>query len=147
MNFWNNPQYSSVKIVVIIAVIAGLGYFGLSVARNSSLDQSGRVYEEESSIAPGLSPDCSPQSVTFDPATTDSPSSCTVTDCFGVGTTYQFETDIALSYIDDNWTESAMGVASEICSGTLVAPFPTNGQAEKGDTPSSPKQPMNKATR
>lgn len=147
MSFWNNPEYSSVKVVVIIAIVVGLGYFGINAARNSSLDQSGRVYEQVNVVSPELGPGCDATSVTFDPATADGPSSCTVTDCYGVGTTYQFETDTALSYTEENYTESAVNVAAEICSGTLTAPLPTlNTEAEKGSggVSGGVKQPANK---
>ncbi len=46
MSFWNDPKYSSVRIILVIVIVFALGYFVSRAVRMSSLDQSGRVYEK-----------------------------------------------------------------------------------------------------
>lgn len=43
MNFWNNPENNSLKVIILVLVIAGAGYFAFQYMQNDSLGGSGRV--------------------------------------------------------------------------------------------------------
>ncbi len=77
MNFFNNPKYSALRIVIIIILLAGIAYFAAASARKSNLDQSGRVIETADKNNPEIGGCGSVSNVTY------SNGNCTVYNCAG----------------------------------------------------------------
>lgn len=48
MNFFKNPEYSSIRIILLIVIIAGAGYFIVSNLSDRGVgEQTGKVYSNE----------------------------------------------------------------------------------------------------
>ncbi len=79
MHFWSNPENNSLKTILIVALIVGLGYFVYQSVQSVPLGGKGSVIDSEAIVGPGsytFALSVSGSTCTMNVCTKNNPSQC-----------------------------------------------------------------------